>query len=210
MITQRDGMYWPACDTKARPIILRDVERDVPALLKHIPGRNLILQAGGNVGVYALALADHFRKVVTAEPDPLNWECLILNLGARDSLNRVSARKCGFGEVAGTCDIVEVEPHNVGAHRVAFGPGAIDVWTIDDLCLPDCDAIWLDVEGAELPALKGAIHTIEQFSPVIAVEDKGLGKTFGVADGELQKWLCGLGYRLIERVGRDKIFTRKT
>lgn len=208
MIVQHDGMWWPAADTDARPVITADCASDIKALLPHIGGRDLILQAGANVGVYPLALADHFRRVVTVEPDPENFACLWRNLDARDSLHRVEAMWAAFGAEQGSCKIVEVKATNVGAHRVDFAAGTVPVVTIDHMALPACDAIWLDVEGAELLALQGAEETVERFAPTIAVEDKGLHRSFAVTDGALQDWMAAHGYHQVDRFGRDKIFRR--
>lgn len=207
MIVQRDGMWWPEDDVRARPVILRDVNESVARLLAHVEGRDLIVQAGGNVGVYPLALADYFQRVVTAEPDPENADCLMRNLKARDSLNRVTAYVGAFGEAEGGCKVVEVEKNNCGAHRIERG-GPIPLITIDSLSLPHCDAIWLDCEGSELLALQGAVQTIDRFSPVIAVEDKGLQASFGIMPGELQRWLGMFGYQEVDQIGRDKVFRR--
>lgn len=207
MIVQLEGLWWPEADTKGRKAILRDRDRDIALQLAHVKGRDCIVQAGGNVGVYALALADHFKRVVTVEPDPENYSCLVKNLTARDSLNRVDARKAAFGETAGTCRMVAVEADNCGAHRIDHG-GSIPLITIDSLSLTKCDALWLDLEGSELSALKGAVGTIEAFSPVITIEDKGLDKAFGAKRGEAVNWLGLFGYQQVDQLGRDKIFRR--
>lgn len=202
------GWWWPADDFDARPVIERDCLPSITALLAHVVGRDCIVQAGANVGLYPVALADHFRSVVTCEPDPTNWACLHRNLAARDSLNRVSACIGAFGEAEGVCAPLEVQPHNCGAHRVNFNSGTIPVFAIDSLNLDACDAIWLDVEGSELPALKGAAQTIDQFSPTIAVEDKGLHRAFEIPDGALQQWLANRGYEYVDKIGNDKVFKR--
>lgn len=208
-LVQRHGLWWPADDTDAHPVITADCPPALRAILGHIRGRDLIVQAGANVGTYPLALADHFQTVVTAEPDPVNFACLVKNLAARDSLRRVQAYDAAFGEAAGGCVPIEVQPRNCGAHRVSFGDGPIPVITIDSLNLRACDCIWLDVEGAELPTLKGAAATVERFSPLIAVEDKGLHRAFGIADGALQAWLAERDYEQIARIGRDKVYERR-
>lgn len=207
MIVQKTGWWWPEDDTAARFVIINDVDDAVRRLLAHIPGRDCIVQAGANVGVYPLALADHFQRVVTAEPDPENFDCLSRNLAARDSLDRVVSFQAAFGESVNSCKMIEVSTGNCGAHRIELG-GAIPVLNIDSLALTACDAIWLDVEGYELPALKGAFKTIEQFSPVIAIEDKGLQVAFGIAPGAAQEWLFKRGYQEIDRIGNDKVFRR--
>ncbi len=205
---QRGGFWWPDSDTKAHPVIMRDCGPDIAALLPHIRGRDCIVQAGGNVGLYPVALADHFRHVVTFEPDPDNWTCLTANLSARDGLRRVTPYHAALGDEPGVCRMFEVQKGNCGAHRIIPGRGSIPILTIDSLNLDACDAIWLDCEGYELPALKGASDTIERFSPAIAIEDKGLEVAFGAPRGEAIQWLGFFGYEQVDRVGRDKIFTR--
>lgn len=213
-IIQLDGWYWPLDDVHGREAIARDCASAIEAILPHITGRNCIVQAGANVGVYPVALADHFRKVVTCEPDPTNFACLELNLAARDSLGRVGAfGPAAFGARAGQCSPVEVERANCGAHRVDFTPdGPVSVVTIDFALmaagLACCDCLWLDVEGSELLALQGAADTIERLSPTIAVEDKGLQAAFDIAPGALQEWLAERGYVQVAKIGHDKVFTR--
>lgn len=207
-LAQYDGLWWPLDDADARPVIVADCLPSIAVLLPHIIGRDVIVQAGANVGTYPLALTDHFRRVYTAEPDPTNYACLKKNLAARDSLKRVTALHAAFGEAEGECTPLEVQPRNCGAHRVNFGRGTIPVWTIDGLELNACDAIWADVEGSELPLLKGAAVTISRFSPTIAVEDKGLHRAFDIPDGALQAWLAERGYEQVDKIGQDKVFRR--
>lgn len=207
-LANHDGFWWPANDINARPVITRDCPDAVRRLLTHVPGRNAIVQAGGNVGLYPIALTDHFLKVVTFEPDPANWQCLRMNLTARDGLRRVSSYHAALGEAEGVCAPLEVQPNNCGAHRVNFGKGSIPVMTIDGLGLERCDCIWLDIEGAELAALKGASATIERFSPVVVCEDKGLHRAFDIHDGALQAWLTERGYEQVDKIGQDKVFRK--
>lgn len=208
-LVQHDGLYWPAADRNARPALTAEVAWALPVLLQHVRGRDVIVQAGANVGLYPLALADHFQRVITCEPDPVNFACLQRNLAARDSLGRVTASFGAFGEVAGEGHIIPVEPDNCGAHRIDLvRHGAFPVVSIDSLQLPVCNAIWLDIEGVELLALKGAQCTIERCSPTIAVEDKGHHRTYGIDDGALDDWLEARGYEQVDRVGNDRIFTR--
>lgn len=208
-IAQVEGWWWPASDTDARYVIMADYRNAIAAILPHIEGRIHIVQAGANVGVYPITLTDHFATVTTFEPDPTNWACLVNNLKARDGLERVGAFNAALGEHRGVCATLEVHARNCGANRVAFDTGAVPVRTIDGLDLGACDAIWLDIEGSELFALRGAVNTIERFSPTIAVEDKGLdGQFFGVPPGSLQTFLADLGYQEVARIGNDKVFRR--
>lgn len=62
-LAQYDGLWWPLDDADARPVIVADCLPSIAVLLPHIIGRDVIVQAGANVGTYPLALTDHFRRV---------------------------------------------------------------------------------------------------------------------------------------------------
>lgn len=72
---------------------------------------------------------------------------------------------------------------------------------IDDLNLPVCDLIQMDVEYYEYPALLGAIETIKRCSPVIIAEN---GDT-----PEIKELLEPLGYFIIDRTSYDTIWSKK-
>lgn len=208
-VLQDDGWWWPADDIVARPAITGELAPALKAMLPHVPVWGCVVQAGANVGVYPAALAGRFGKVVCAEPDPANFACLTRNLESRDPLGRITVLHAAFGAEPGTCSPLVVHPHNCGAHRVNFGTGTIPVQTIDALGLDRCDLIWLDIEGAELPALEGAEATVARFWPTIAVEDKGLHRAFGIADGALDGWFAAHGYEHLAQSGNDKVFRRR-
>jgi hypothetical protein len=64
------------------------------------------------------------------------------------------------------------------------------VLKIDDLELPRCDLIKIDVEGMEPDVIAGARRTIERFRPVIYCENNTLDKTAGTIAA-----IGNLGYR---------------
>lgn len=63
------------------------------------------------------------------------------------------------------------ERHLGGASRLSEEGQLVGLVTIDSLGLNDVCVIHLDIEGHELPALKGARATIEQNTPIIMIED---------------------------------------
>lgn len=213
ILAEHRGFWWPADDTDAHGVIMRDCRPSIDALLKHVPGRSLIVQAGGNCGVYPLALAETFADVWTFEPHPTNYECLHRNWDAHPLKGKVNIVNAGLGEEYAKARMFEVKASNCGAHRVELDKvtdeNAVTLMALDSIPLPACDCIWLDIEGHELAALKGAERTIARFSPVIACEDKGLHRAYGIADGALQAWLAERGYEQADKIGADKVFKRK-
>lgn len=197
MQIERDetGWYWPRDDSQGRRIIARE-SANIDRVLSMIAGRGLIIQAGGNTGLWPASLARHFGVVVTAEPHPANYACLLAN---RMPAN-VRSLHAAFGGAPGWTGLAQHEHGNCGSYR-RRGEGNIAVMPIDALQLPACDAIWLDVEGGELEALRGAARTIADFHPTIIVEDSGNGPSPAV-------WLQSIGYQQIDRVGNDVVWKR--
>ena len=76
------------------------------------------------------------------------------------------------------------------------GDGDIPTVKIDDLNLESCDLIWLDIQGHETEAIEGGWKTIEQFHPVIVLEEDGLPytKKWGFDHISLSKKLLDFGY----------------
>lgn len=172
-------------------------EKMWPQLVK---GRDVVIQAGGNCGIFPKMLSRHFKTVYTFEPDEENFNCLELNVTEKN----VYAYPWALGAKGGWTDLHR-DPANAGAHYME-GTGAIPVLTIDEMEYAACDLIALDIEGAEILALMGAEKTINKFKPTIIIEDKGHCKRFGYSPLELKGWLNNHGYRAVSICLRDTIW----
>jgi len=197
---ERNGFWWPVNDDWCWRVI-HDELPDLDLAVRLAKGRALAVQAGGNVGVWAAHLAKQFVKVVTVEPDAVNYECLKRNVP-----DNVAHLRAGFGASAGSVSLVNVDG-NAGAHYVG-GAGAIPIITIDSLDLPACDLLCLDVEGGEPAALCGAEQTIRRFRPVVMFEEKGLSERYyGTVRGSAERWLMQLGYKVVMKVRADVVMS---
>ena len=161
------------------------------------------IQAGGNLGVYPMALAQKFQRVFTVEPDADNYDALAINTVNQ---SRVVISRAAFGQAHGKAAIDQIYPDNAGAHQIKEG-AEFDVLPIDSLNVTDCDLLQLDVEGSEHQALLGAMATIEASRPVITLELKGLGERYGYTDDDTINLLADMGYKIAGRINRDVIFT---
>lgn len=203
------GFFWPDKDTVTPDVVLREVER-LPLYLQHVNGpKRVCVQAGGNVGVYAQKLANHFEQVFTFEPDPDNFECLRAN----NQRNDVFAFYGALGNQEGTVTTWRTgkESRNYGATQVRLGnaPYAAPIVVLDKVlqgCATMVDFMLLDVEGWEQPALEGSEEIIRLSHPVIALELKGLGEPHGWPDSYTRNWLHEREYRKVERIGNDDVF----
>jgi FkbM family methyltransferase len=197
-LIQRDGFWWPADDGWCHKVIHSELP-DADAAIALCKWRTLAVQAGGNVGVWAAHLAKQFARVVTAEPDKTNYECLLRNVP-----ENVRPIRAGFGAEAGFVGLTLVQG-NAGAHYIGCA-GSIPIITVDSLDLPACDLLILDIEGSEPAALKGAEQTIRKYKPVIMFEEKGLSERYyGIPRGTAEAFLKGLGYSVANRVRADVI-----
>jgi len=146
------------------PDVIRDVARILPK-----EKRNLVIQAGGNCGMFPVEYDKYFQRVVTFEPDPLNFKCLVANI---DSKNITPIQAC-LGAVSGKSVPMRNNGINIGACHVSKAPPKFHALTfaIDDLHL-EPDVIHLDVEGHELQTLLGAEKTLFLHHPLIISEIK--------------------------------------
>ena len=131
--------------------------------------RKLIIQAGGNCGMVPLEYSKYFDRVVTFEPDPLNFKCLVANIPSK----RVTSIQACLGSKSGELVPMRNNGKNIGSCHVSEAPPTFHAMTfmIDSLHLAP-NVIHLDVEGYELEVLKGAKKTIKRHKPVIVSEIK--------------------------------------
>jgi FkbM family methyltransferase len=194
---------WPIQDTQCCAAVFGEIPK-LQHVVESIKTRNIVVQAGGNCGAFARVLAPLFRAVYTFEPDRTNFSCLISNVPEENVWKFPAA----LGET-NVCISMGNGPTedetNCGAFQVD-GPGLVPTLTIDQLALPACDLIYLDIEGAELPALKGAQATISMFHPVIVTEEKGLGRKFGSQEEDIRVFLKKFGYKVETSIANDVIY----
>lgn len=169
-------------------------------LIEHVPEKGIIVQAGGNLGLYPRLMSEIFNMVYTFEPDPLNFQCLTANC-QKDNIIKIQA---ALGNIHKMIIVRRLSMENVGMHRVEDNENSrIPQLMIDDLILPRCDCIYLDVEGYEMQALQGSIRTIARNNPVIFLE-RGHNEW-----DQVMSFMDSFGYEQVDESISDAIFKRK-
>ncbi len=195
---------WHCPDLLSGPGSYLNKNVDAELALAHCKRRRTAIQAGGHIGTWPVMLAGLFDTVFTFEPEAANFTCLVRNLDDRQLTNVFSARGV-LGHRRRPVGLL-VSPKSTGQHRVGEG-ARVPSYRIDDLGLDDVDAIFLDVEGSEINALRGAERTIEKCRPVIMAEENRRARNQGFEIGDLGRLLNGWGYSKVAEVNEDLIFS---
>lgn len=191
--------HWPEYTTEnQRRHSLNHVQLLEYAISKCSQFRTAV-QAGGNIGYWPSRMAQDFKRVVTFEPEPIMYECLVKNLA---DLPNVEVRPEALGQAFARCSILR---KSFGSHIVIDGNDT-SIITLDSLFIDDLDLLQLDIEGFELYALRGSEKTIKRCHPIIQLEIRGLSEQFGENDKEVFKLLADIGYKQIHRMLFDFIF----
>lgn len=179
------------------------------------PSFGTAIDVGAHVGAVSVYLARKFQRDYPLEAVPATFELLSLNTA---SLPNVSAMNLAVGPAPGEVYLSHFPRHSQLSH-VASGMvapktqrlGPIQVATIDSFELSDLAFIKVDVEGYELPVLEGARRSIEQFRPLILIEQNGNDELhFGRPKDEASRFLESLGMRRHPnepRMSKDRLYT---
>lgn len=193
-------------DSRAVKWSIRDVE-SLKAVLRLVPGRTACVQAGGNVGVFPKYLSRHFATSYVFEPSPELFPVMIRNAPERNIVRFQAALGERPGLIGLACTRRKHGPGPIhpGLTHVD-GEGTIPTLRLDDLVLPVVDLLYLDVEGFELYALRGAVETVDRCRPVIAVEVNSNIRYYGFTQDDVRAFILGMGYRHALSVHSDEAY----
>ena len=176
----------------------------------------LFIDAGANTGLYSCLARSRGARVIAVEPLPANLRWLLRNLAA-NGYRDVQVLPLALGERPG---VLQLYGASTGASLVRGWAGAsplfersVPVSTLDLLITPQCRGkrtlVKLDIEGGELPALRGAEGLLSSSpAPVWLVEvnltehhPDGLNPTF--AEVFELFWRHGYAARTVEAEPRE-------
>jgi len=195
---------WPKDDTDTFGIIASDWLHQIePFLREEFPIKDgVVIQAGGNCGMYPLLYTSFFKNVYTFEPDPLSFFCLVNNC----QIPGIIKFNCGLGETHNIGTINAIVPGNCGMNQIEIFEGdvfeqTIPVVPLDSFSFQNVKLIQFDLEGYEPKAIKGAVKTIEKHKPMIILEcDYKKVK-------EVKELMKSIGYKSYKQITRlDTVF----
>jgi len=198
----------PVGDTKTVSAIELEWKNKAKTIIDLCKNKDVVVQAGGNLGIFPTYLSKSFEKVITFEPIHKNYICLLENISG---IHNISVYNYGLGDKYANTKIFKEVPQNCGAIRLEYDEdGNIPIIPLDELTFDAVDLIWLDVEGFEVKALKGAKKTIKKYEPILVAENNGLIAEFpaGLNGSEdFQHWVeKTFNYKFHARIMRDDIY----
>jgi len=168
-----------------------------------------VLDVGANIGIYTLLAASKVGvhgRVMSLEPIPETFrelrENVRLNCCKDVSLYQVAAWQCN-GTVQMGCPMDprrHADLYGVGIEGIEQSTLTVKAVRIDDLVrsagISRVDFIKMDIEGAELPALRGASEVLWRDRPKLMLEvHHGMTSRFRYEPQDIARFLEPLGYQ---------------
>ncbi len=178
----------------ARKVKQAETAAAIIAALTH-QRRRTVVQAGGCIGLWPLALSQHFARVYTFEVNYENFAALCENT---HEVANISAHWAALGDCRRYVGLSR--PRAQAGLWHVDGDGDIPMVPLDGLPLDGpIDALVLDVEGSELAALNGAEKVVSTYRPLLWFE-------YLQHTADLNSWLAAHGYcpPKIGGVGHDR------
>lgn len=177
----------------------------------------VVLDVGTNIGYTALSFAVRVGpsgKVFGFEPHSGTFRKLQAN-SEFNSFSQLHISQVALGAKPGRAGLQVISENNSGKNRITgnkeIDPNQpIEVTTVDVFCdsksLQRVDLMKIDVEGFELEVIKGALNTLERFSPVLFIEldDENL-RALGTTPAQLVEELQKAGYKVSNARTQEKI-----
>jgi FkbM family methyltransferase len=180
------------------------------AMLRHLAPGDVFYDIGANLGFFSLLgarLVDGDGRVCAFEPAPANAAAIRRNVEL-NGLTNVEVLEHAVSERGGIGQLQVVEDQSwsklaeYGPHPNTESVLNVELVSIDDLVrearVPPPDMVKLDVEGAEIAALRGMRDTVAAHRPAIICE---LHDTHGPFLELMRSW----GYRVINVEGAGPI-----
>ena len=195
-----ENSFWVLYRQHTEPEYLADAghgqrpQRD--AALEYVNRWRVCLDIGSNIGQWTRPLAKRFHSVVCFEPNPNFRDCFKRNITQTNVVLWPYALSDREHQAQQAFNSTVLEK----------GDGDIECRTLDSFGLTNVDFVKIDVDGFEVPLLKGARDTLTRNTPVINIEMKRNKRSDIVRQAE--KILKDLGYEFKIRTKSDEVWLK--
>ena len=179
--------------------------RLIDHLHQYVTAGSIAIDVGANIGFFATRFATWVGpegKVIAIEPDQQNLKLLKAEIQKLKYQERVETHLAAASDKIGTVRLLRNEVHP-GDHRISQTANGDLVKSVTVDMLVNCHRtrhvsfIKIDVQGAEMLVLKGALETIRRERPALLVEiDQTALSQFGSSSTALVRVLAKEGYRM--------------
>lgn len=209
-----DGMtvFIDTEDTVVSEYLLRNKhweEFEISLFRKCLRAGDTVADVGAHIGMYTLAAAQVVGskgKVLAFEPSPRNFALLSRNISF-NNLHAVTVFNQAVSDKLGTVSL-HLEAENTGDNRIYGSPQARKVVTVTATTLDsvftesslNISVVKMDIQGAELQALKGATQLLKHNGDLIIFTEfwpVGL-KLAGAKPRDFLKLLSDAGFKFYE------------
>ncbi|MGZ3710862.1 MAG: FkbM family methyltransferase, partial [Bdellovibrionota bacterium] len=157
---------------------------EINLLLSLIQPGSTIVDAGANIGFYSLMMAQKAGpsgEVHAFEPIPETFALLTRHVSLNKNIGKIHANRLALWNKTETLqfNLGEQHEHNCGGYSAASGEKGGRMVSCNAVTLSEyfraaglarLDVLKMDIEGAELSALEGALELIGRFRPIICLE----------------------------------------
>jgi FkbM family methyltransferase len=190
---------------------------------KLVKKKHIVLDIGAHIGYFTLIMAQQAKQVYAFEPEIRNFEILKKNIEL-NKIENVKLYNVAVAENKGNTTLHLCEM-NRGMHRIYpshwcnDGTAKVETVKIDDM-IKEADFIKMDIEGAELGALKGMKKLLKKCDSTVIMEFHPQSITeYGANPRDIYDLMASLGYDIklsltdsisfeqLEQIAKEKIGT---
>ena len=175
--------------------------------IKSTNRNNLYIDVGVNIATHSIVFSKLFTNVIAFEPNIINYTQSKENIIINNKTN-IKLYNKALGYEHKKISTKQHSTHSLGCTYIVEGTDT-DCITLDSMNLTYVDYIKFDIEGFELYALKGAINTIKQNSPIIEIEYNSCAlNLFNIKYEDIELFLHNLDYTFDKRFEDNYFFIK--
>ncbi|HLN45958.1 MAG TPA: FkbM family methyltransferase [Candidatus Sulfotelmatobacter sp.] len=171
---------------------------------RNVLSTDFVVDAGAHVGVFSIKAATVASKVISIEPSSNNFKLLNYNIKS-NHIKNITTVNTALGDYDGDT-VLYLQPSS-GSNSIVntSAPNSVQAVVvkirkldslIKELKIERLDFLKIDVEGAELNVLNGALNTLKKYKPFVVMESHPF--ITGNLNSKIRSFLENLNYSCIE------------